>query len=51
MSGQWFELLLALVVVLFPMLLAWAYLTFGTWRKRDQSAFRRGPQSRHGEHN
>lgn len=44
-------MLLALVVVLFPMLLAWAYLSFETWLKREQSAFRRGTHTRHGEHN
>ncbi len=44
-------MLLALVVILFPMLLAWAYLSFGTLLKRGQSAFRRGTHSPHGEHN
>ena len=32
MSGQWFEMLLALVVVLFPLLLAWAQLAFSARR-------------------
>ncbi len=49
MSGQWFEMLLALVVVLFPLLLAWAQLVFGDRRKYGKHVSRRGISTSHGD--